>query len=113
MGLALEKSDMSVNDLSVVKVADTVKSVGDSFSVVIPVAEVQGFGLDVAINLGVEFNLPRDRSPSVHSPPREETELVFEVGILRRVETSAETCGAFERDGYNGRVETNHRHARQ
>ena len=71
MRRALEKFDMPVNDLSVVEIADTVKGVGDSFSVIVPVAEVQGIGLNVAINFGVEFDSAGEWFAPVHSPPCE------------------------------------------
>lgn len=109
MRFALEKFDVSVNDLSVVEVADTVKGVGDSFGVIIPVAEVKRFGLKVAINFSVEFDFAGKGSLPVHSPPREQAELIFEVGVMRGVETSAEAGRTFERDGANRGDETNRR----
>ena len=110
MRSALEKSDMPVDNLSVVEVADTVKSVGDRFGVVIPIAEVERIGLNVAINFGVKFDSPRERSPPLHSLFSEPAELVFEVGVLRRIETLL-TIGQYtlERYGDDGRVETNRR----
>lgn len=106
------KSDMPVNDLSVVYVADTVQGVAYSFGVIIPIAEVERIGLDIAENLGVEFDSAGERFLAVHSPPREVAELIFEVGVLRRVETSAEAGRTFEGDGHNRSVETNRQHVR-
>ena len=100
---------MPVDNLPVVEIADTVKGVGDRFGVVIPIAEIEGLGLNVAINFGVKFDSPRKWSPSLHSLFSDKPELGFEVGIIRRVETSAETGGAFEGYGHDGRVETNRR----
>ena len=110
MRSAFEKSDMPVDNLSVVKVADTVKGVRDRFSVVIPIAEVEGLWLNVAINFRVKFDSPREWSPSLHSLFSEPAELVFEVGVLRRIETLL-TIGQYtlERYGHDGHVETNRR----
>ena len=109
MRSAFEKSDMPVDNLPVVEVADPVKGVGDRFGVVIPIAEIKRIGLNVAINLRIKFDSPREWSPSLHSLFSEKSELFFEVGVIRRVETSAEAGGAFEGNGDDGRVETNRR----
>ena len=69
---------------------------------IIPVAEVEGFGLNVAIDFGVEFNLPRKGNPPLHGLFGEKPKLKFEIGIIGRVETSAKACSAFEGHGANG-----------
>ena len=107
MRLALEKSDVPVNDLFVVEIADTVEGVGDSLSVIVPVAEVERIGLEIAINFSVEFDIAGERFAPVHSAPCEKSELIFEIGVKRRVETSAKASGTFEGDGSNGGVKTN------
>lgn len=80
---------------------------------VIPIAEIKGLWLDVAINFRVKFDSPREGSPSLHSLFSEKSELKFEVGVIRRVETPAKAGGAFERYGHDGRVETNRLHVWQ
>ena len=98
--------------MSVVEIADAVEGVEGGFQVVIDVAEIERFGLNVAINLRVEFDTPREGSPPLHSLFSDKPKLKFEVGVIRRVETSAEAGGAFEGNGHDGRAETNRRQQR-
>ena len=77
---------------------------------VIPITEIKGLWLDVAINFRVKFDSPREWSPSLHSLFSEPAKLFFEVGVLRRIETLL-AIGQYtlERYGDDGRVETNRR----
>ena len=101
---ALEKFDVTFDDLFVVKVADTVESVADGFGVVIPIAIFESGRNNFLVDFDIDFNRAGERSLPFHSLLSEDAELIFEFGVTRWIETTfAVGIRSRERNRLNGR----------